>query len=369
MVNYLHNQKRVRAVTRSALSWPILRWGIGVLLFGGIIGWAVANAFPTQQEAPQEATHVTVAARTGELSDQISVNATAKWQTVSAGLNRASGTITSVEVETGQEVTQGATLYSVNNRPVIIAQGSMPAYRDLENGASGKDLEQLVAMLHARGFLPDSNAKTFTADVEKAVNGWQKSLGLAQTGVVELAQIMFVPVLPTRVTLDDELVRVGHVVHGEEALVATLSSEPSFHMDLTSAQGSRIQPGQEVGIGTPEGGSWPAVLSEFEPNDQQGITAQLIPKSGDSICGNECGQVSIAQESYLRSSIVLTAPVSGTIIPLAALTSAANDTLTVTLESGEVVTVTMLIAVGGEAVVEGINSNATVLVPAASQEK
>ncbi|XBH22974.1 peptidoglycan-binding domain-containing protein [Jonesiaceae bacterium BS-20] len=351
------------------MSWSILRWGIGILLIGGLIGWAVANAFPTQQEAPDEATHVTVAARTGELSDQISVNATAKWQTVSAGLNRASGTITSIEVEPGQEVTQGTALYTVNNKPVIIAQGSMPSYRDLEEGASGKDVEQLVAMLHARGFLPDSKTKTFNADVEKAVKGWQKSLGLAQTGAVDLAQIMFVPALPTRVTLDGELVRVGHVVHGEEALVATLSSEPNFSMDLTNSQASRIQPGQEVGIGTPEGGSWPAVLSEFEPNEQQGLTAQLVAKSGDSICGADCGQVPITQESYLRSSIVLTAPVSGTIIPLAALSSAANDTLTVTLESGEVKAVTMLIAVGGEAVVEGLESNAKVLVPAASQEK
>mgnify|MGYP006342057153 CR=1 FL=1 len=77
----------------------------------------------------------------------------------------------------------------------------------------------------------------------------------------------------------------------------------------------------------------------------------------------------IGEASYLRSTIVLTAPVSGTIVPLAALQSGPNDTMTVTLESGAQAAVTLLVAVGGEGVVEGLAAGSVVLVPAASKEK
>jgi len=102
------------------------------------VGWAAASVL-TPAADPLEATDFTyVSVATGEVGSSISLNTVAEWSPVPVGSNLASGVVTGVAVTPGDEVSQGAVLYRVNERPVVVAQGDVPAFRAIGAGQSGK---------------------------------------------------------------------------------------------------------------------------------------------------------------------------------------------------------------------------------------
>jgi hypothetical protein len=94
----------------------------------------------------------------------------------------------------GSVVRRGGALYRLDAEPVVLMYGSTPAYRDLETGVEdGRDVFQLEQNLAALGFAPGIVDETFTSDTAGAVSDWQESLGLAETGSVELGRVVFLP--------------------------------------------------------------------------------------------------------------------------------------------------------------------------------
>jgi hypothetical protein len=110
--------------------------------------------------------------------------------------NRLSGTITYLP-NVGQVVKPGGTLYQVDGYPVILFNGSYPAYRDLTAGDSnGPDIEELNADLKAMGFDPDNAItvdQTWQDATTDAVERFQGSIGQTETGTISLGQIVFLP--------------------------------------------------------------------------------------------------------------------------------------------------------------------------------
>jgi Putative peptidoglycan binding domain len=110
--------------------------------------------------------------------------------------NRVSGTITWLPA-IGQVIKPGGTLYKVDNAPVVLFNGDIPAYRSLTEGVSdGPDVQELKQALVALGFDPTRQItinQTFDAATASAVDRWQASLGETQTGAVTLGQIVFLP--------------------------------------------------------------------------------------------------------------------------------------------------------------------------------
>jgi hypothetical protein len=108
----------------------------------------------------------------------------------------AQGTVTAVP-SPGTVVERGQSLYSVDNRPVTLLYGDLPAWRRLAAGMTdGPDVKQLEANLVALGHATEAEVtvdEKFTAATTTAVKRWQKSLGLEETGVVELGQAVFLP--------------------------------------------------------------------------------------------------------------------------------------------------------------------------------
>jgi peptidoglycan hydrolase-like protein with peptidoglycan-binding domain len=117
--------------------------------------------------------------------------------------NRLMGTLTSLPLN-GAVFTRGKTLYKVDNKPVVLMYGSVPAFRDLGRGAEGADVKQLETSLKALGYTGFAVDKKFDADTAAAVKEWQDDLGLDQTGRVELGRVVFAP----------GAVRVGEVKAG-----------------------------------------------------------------------------------------------------------------------------------------------------------
>jgi len=110
--------------------------------------------------------------------------------------NRMSGTITSLPAA-GQVITPGGTLFRVDGAPVILMNGTVPAYRTLSAGVSyGADVQQLKQNLRELGFDPGHTTtidQSFDAATTAAVERWQAAHGQTQTGTVTLGSVVFLP--------------------------------------------------------------------------------------------------------------------------------------------------------------------------------
>jgi hypothetical protein len=109
--------------------------------------------------------------------------------------NRLSGTITSLP-KVGQVIKPGHVLFRVGDQPVMLMNGSTPAYRDLgPDDPPGPDIAQLNRNLIKLGFDPDG----IVADDEwqpatsDGVEVLQESLDEAPTGTLTLGQLVFLP--------------------------------------------------------------------------------------------------------------------------------------------------------------------------------
>jgi hypothetical protein len=110
--------------------------------------------------------------------------------------DRLSGTITWLP-PVGRVIRPGQPLYEVDDRPVVLLNGSTPAFRDLGPSVSpGPDVLELNRDLRRLGFDPehliilDDIWQIATTD---AVDRWQAAVGETVTGTIALGQVVFLP--------------------------------------------------------------------------------------------------------------------------------------------------------------------------------
>lgn len=136
--------------------------------------WSVTSP----AEAPTTAIdHTCVEVVPGEVGSSIRLNTVAEWEPVPVGANRASGVITTVGIAAGDEVDQGSLLYTVDLRPVVIAEGDVPAFRDVGADMTGGDVKQVQQLLTDLGFHSGPVVGESGPGTAAAIRTWQKSLG------------------------------------------------------------------------------------------------------------------------------------------------------------------------------------------------
>ncbi|MFM9878210.1 MAG: peptidoglycan-binding protein [Rhodoglobus sp.] len=347
-----------------------LRWagaGLAIFVVGGGVGWAASTVLTPAQDVLDSTAYSYVEVVNGEVGSSMNLNTAAGWTPVPVGSNLASGTVTTVNIEAGQEVGAGATLYTVNLRPVVIAQGSIPAFQSLSDGSKGTDVAQLQGMLASLGFYMGPVDGGFGGGTASAVKAWQRSLGIDGDGVVQAGDIVFVPSLPTRVALDTEKVKRGASLSGGEPVVRGLPSAPTFRIPVTETQASLMPTGTRVEITGPAGETWEAYVLEQKTNEVSGIDVILEGKDGAPICGDACGSIPVTGEAFLRSQIVTVEMVSGLTVPSAALLSRADGSLSVIDDEGEEHPVTVVTSARGMSVINGVPEGTMVRVPATEQ--
>ena len=171
------------------------RWltgGVVVLIVGGAVGWASATVLTPPKDVLASTAFTTVEVVNGEVGSSINMNTVAEWSPIPVGTNLAAGTVTTVDVAAGDEVSSGSRLYSVNLRPVVVAAGAIPSFQSLSRGSKGQDVAQLQAMLTTGGFYGGAVDGGFGYLTERAVWAWQKSLGVAQDGVVQALSLIHI---------------------------------------------------------------------------------------------------------------------------------------------------------------------------------
>ena len=109
--------------------------------------------------------------------------------------NRLSGTITWAP-QIGAIIKPGQTLFDVDNKPVLLMNGSTPAYRNLNaSDLTGPDVYELNKNLVDLGYDPDGivvddNWQTATT---AGIDALQYHLGETETGTLTLGQVVFLP--------------------------------------------------------------------------------------------------------------------------------------------------------------------------------
>ena len=119
---------------------------------------------PAAHESPAN----TATVERGELSSMVSVNGILTYRARSDGspysaINQARGIYTKLP-DDGDKVDCGDVLYRVDDDPVLLLCGTVPAYRDLDSGDRGNDVRQLNRNLHELG-----SGNEFTSKTEEAL--------------------------------------------------------------------------------------------------------------------------------------------------------------------------------------------------------
>jgi peptidoglycan hydrolase-like protein with peptidoglycan-binding domain len=163
---------------------------------------------------------------------------------------RLTGTVTALPAP-GSVVKRGEALYRVDNTPVVLLYGSLPAYRALAPNTAGPDVKQFEQNLYDlgyRGFTVDEKYSDTTAT---AVKKWQKDLGLPQTGSVDLGRVVYAAGV---VRVSAQKAAVGDSLGGPDATVLTYTGTArvvTVELDVSDAR--LVHAGAAVGLKLPNG--------------------------------------------------------------------------------------------------------------------
>jgi peptidoglycan hydrolase-like protein with peptidoglycan-binding domain len=139
----------------------------------------------------------------GRLSAMVSLDGTLTYRARSDGspysaINHAPGTYTKLP-EAGDTVDCGDALYRVDDAPVLLLCGAVPAYRDLRMGDEGIDVRQLNRNLHTLGYDHAAGVgigpadNDFTWKTEGALRKLQHAKGVDATGALDMDDAVFLP--------------------------------------------------------------------------------------------------------------------------------------------------------------------------------
>jgi hypothetical protein len=154
----------------------------------------------------------------------------------------------------GAVVRRGQTLYELDGHPVPLWYGTRPAWRAFQLGMTdGADVRQLEANLVALGYDPDRGItvdRHYSWATAAAVKRWQKATGRAQTGAVQLGQVVFLPG-PIRVAA--VTATVGAPLPSGTAILTVTSTRPQVTVALETALQQLVRRGDRVEVTLPDG--------------------------------------------------------------------------------------------------------------------
>ena len=167
----------------------------------------------------------------------------------------------------GQVVSQGHVLYRVNDSPVILLDGTTPAYRTLSEGTApadvtGPDVAELNADLVALGFATSSEISSgsdqFGSWTTYALVKLEKALGITQTGALSLGQAVF---LPTAVRVTSVSATLGAPAQAGATVLQGTSTSRQVSIALDTTQEAEVKAGDQVTITLPDNHSTPGVVA------------------------------------------------------------------------------------------------------------
>ena len=162
--------------------------------------------------------------------------------------SRGSGTVTWLPAE-GATVTRGKALFRLDNKPVTLLYGSLPAYRTLSPGVKGADVKEFEQNLWALGYRGFTVDNTYSSSTASAVKDWQDDLGLTKTGSVDPGQIVYAA---GAVRVDALGLQVGRVVGPGTAVESITGTSPLATVELDTDSARLAKQGAAVQVTLPD---------------------------------------------------------------------------------------------------------------------
>lgn len=168
-------------------------------------------------------------------------------------VNQADGVYTQLPAAGGR-VSCGGVLYRVDNRPVLLLCGTVPAYRSLRVGVRGPDVRQLNRNLHQLGYDADARVRVdpgeraFTASTQEALRVLQRKKGAGATGVLATDDAVF---LPEAVRIAKVSGQIGGSARAGAPVLSATSEKLHVRVDLDASQQGTVRKGDRVQITLP----------------------------------------------------------------------------------------------------------------------
>ncbi|MEM7341686.1 MAG: peptidoglycan-binding domain-containing protein [Actinomycetota bacterium] len=352
----------------------VLAVSAAVLATAGVTGatasqlWAApadaTNDDAVEAAAPQRTASVT----RGDLSNTEEFSASLGYGSTWNIDTTADGTVTDRH-ETGTIVKPGDTLIELNRKPVTLADGDVPLYRELRLVKSGErddlgnkltklqgdDVSQLQQFLLDQGFDDSERLEvdgTFGSSTERAVKAWQKDRGLAETGKVDASQLVFSSE-PLRISSEP---RVGETFGGLEVSTAT----PEVTVSTTNRKRGSLPEGADVAVSLPGGAEATGTVVKQESEiGADGTRSWTITIELDGDVTAESGSAEVTVENVVATDTL--------IVPVTALLALAEGGFAVEVPNGADTTltpVTVSDVLDGRAAIDGdLSEGDTVVVP------
>ncbi|MGH3863759.1 peptidoglycan-binding protein [Actinokineospora sp.] len=234
-----------------------------VLSVGAATAAATGFGFDTAPAATEDAT--TLPPKTAKVARQTLVDAQTESGELGFGeattlVGKLDGTVTALPA-TATTLERGQALCHLDNTPVVLLYGSLPAYRTLESGVEGADVRQFeenLAALGYRGFTVDD---TYSAATVTAVKKWQDNLGLTATGTVEHGRIVYAP---GAIRVHAHKAALGEVLKPGAALLTYSGTSRVVTVELDTSDQRLAVKDAPVTVKLPEGAPVPGKITQVE---------------------------------------------------------------------------------------------------------
>lgn len=242
----------------------------GVVTVGAVAAAVTVFNLPAAESNDNSSESQTVA-NTADIAKETLVDRESHDGTLGHGstttvAGKGSGTITWLP-STGSTIKRGKALYKIDNKPVTLLYGTLPAYRTLSSGVKGADVKQFEKNLWAmgyRGFTVDSR---YTAATASAVKDWQEDLGLSETGTIETSQIVYAA---GSVRIDSLSAQNGSSVQPGSEILKYTGTALVATVDLSMDSARLAKQGATVQVAMPDGKTVPGRIVKVGTTVQQG---------------------------------------------------------------------------------------------------
>jgi peptidoglycan hydrolase-like protein with peptidoglycan-binding domain len=231
---------------RRRAAWAVI--GLAAAVGVGIAAWLLVDVGDGEAEGAGAVATATAEVARRDLASTETFTGTLGYDDERAVVAAGLGTITKVAPE-GAIRSSGQVLYRVDQLPVVLLRGDLPAWRRLESGVEGRDVLQLERSLKALGYDPGTVDREFDSDTQDAVESWQADLGMEETGAVEASDVVFAP---TNVRIAVQVAAVGQSVQPGAEVLQISSTVKVVTVELDVSEQSLIAEGDEVTVELPD---------------------------------------------------------------------------------------------------------------------
>ena len=149
----------------------------GVVAVGLVGGGLLIGRAATDDSAPRQLLIVPRPVERRDLDDVLTISGEIRRDEIQTINLPVDGKVSSLEVEDGDTIEEGDSLFALDGRTSVAVVGDFAFYRRLDVGSEGPDVRQLETILVAAGYPISSVDTLYTEETRQALTAWQADHG------------------------------------------------------------------------------------------------------------------------------------------------------------------------------------------------